>query len=174
MARVETVQFIDDLDGSVIAENEAQTVEFSIDGKDFEIDLSAANAEKLRDALAEFVGAARKAQPKRKARGTGAKTSTEAQEAREWLLKNGHKVSDRGRIPVDLMDIWRQNKDLPEVNEAQADEPEVDEAPEQEPELDTSDTAVLAWHQVKGFKVPDTGKVNGLMKHRYLKAHGAA
>jgi hypothetical protein len=48
---------IDDLDGSA-AEG---TVRFGLDGADYEIDLNAGHAQQLRDALARYVGAARRA-----------------------------------------------------------------------------------------------------------------
>ena len=49
--------FIDDLDGS-----EAEgTVRFGLDGAEYEIDLNAEHAQALRDALARYVHAARRA-----------------------------------------------------------------------------------------------------------------
>jgi hypothetical protein len=48
--------FIDDLDGSA-AEG---TVRFGLDGTEYEIDLNARHAHELRDALARYVGAARR------------------------------------------------------------------------------------------------------------------
>ena len=57
MAQIQEIRLIDDLDGQEADE----TVEFGIDGKSYEIDLSTANAGKLRDVLAEFVGSARRA-----------------------------------------------------------------------------------------------------------------
>ncbi len=48
MAQIREVRLIDDLDG----ESADETVEFGIDGKNYEIDLSKDNAGKLRDALA--------------------------------------------------------------------------------------------------------------------------
>src|SRR4029078_617491 len=45
----------DDLDGSPATE----TVSFGLDGKTYEIDLNDKNAGKLRDALAQYVGAGR-------------------------------------------------------------------------------------------------------------------
>ena len=55
MAKQTTVTLIDDLDGSVAEEQ----VEFAVDGRSYEIDLSAANSARLRDLLAPFVTAAR-------------------------------------------------------------------------------------------------------------------
>jgi hypothetical protein len=57
MAQQTTVRFIDDLDGS----DASGTFDFSLEGRAYQIDLSDDNAAKLRDALAPFVGAARKA-----------------------------------------------------------------------------------------------------------------
>jgi hypothetical protein len=48
MAQQTTVRFIDDLDGS----DASGTFDFSIDGRQYQIDLSDENAAKLRDALA--------------------------------------------------------------------------------------------------------------------------
>src|SRR5919107_3021113 len=56
MAQQTTVRFVDDLDGS----EASGTVDFGLDGRRYEIDLSDDNAATLRDALAPFVGAARK------------------------------------------------------------------------------------------------------------------
>ena len=57
MAQQTTVRFIDDLDGS----DASGTFDFAIDGRQYQIDLSDENAAKLRDTLAPYVGAARKA-----------------------------------------------------------------------------------------------------------------
>jgi hypothetical protein len=54
--KVQTL-FIDDLDGST-AEG---TVCFGLDGTEYEIDLNAENTQALRDALARYVSAARRA-----------------------------------------------------------------------------------------------------------------
>src|SRR5689334_12854822 len=56
MAQQTTVRFVDDLDGS----DAAGTFDFAIDGRQYQIDLSDENATKLRDALAPYVGAARR------------------------------------------------------------------------------------------------------------------
>jgi hypothetical protein len=56
MAQRVVVTLSDDLDGGAAEE----TVQFGLDGKSYEIDLSAENAEKLRSALAPYVQAGRK------------------------------------------------------------------------------------------------------------------
>ena len=56
MAQRVNVELIDDLDESPAVE----TVSFALDGVSYEIDLSESNAGKLRDALAPFLGHARR------------------------------------------------------------------------------------------------------------------
>jgi nucleoid-associated protein Lsr2 len=95
--------FIDDLDGG-----EAEgTVRFALDGTDYEIDLSAEHAQELRDALARYVQAARRAgggarrpvRGGRKARADG----VDSTEVREWAKAQGIDVKDRGRVPAELV-----------------------------------------------------------------------
>ncbi len=89
----------DDMDGGTAE----QTVTFGLDGTTYEIDLSAQNAAKLRDALAPYVAAARRSSgrgSRRQSRGRGSGGPSPA-EIRDWARAHGHKdVSDRGRIPA--------------------------------------------------------------------------
>lgn len=109
MAKQTTVTLIDDLDGSPADEQ----VEFAVDGRSYEIDLSAANSAKLRDALAPFVSAARRVGGGR--RGGGAASSAPARPAadreqnqaiREWAQAQGMKISERGRIPSNVLEAY--------------------------------------------------------------------
>ena len=111
MAQIREIRLVDDLDGEVADE----TVEFGVDGKNYEIDLSTANAKKLRDALAEFVAAGRRAGGRR--RGGGAPAAAprrpsidreQNQAIREWARKRGMKVSDRGRIPAEVLEAYHK------------------------------------------------------------------
>ena len=95
--------FVDDLDGS-----EAEgTIRFGLDGTEYEIDLNAEHAQALRDVLARYVHAARRAGggARRPARGgrrapAGGVDSTEV---REWAKAQGIAVKDRGRVPAELV-----------------------------------------------------------------------
>lgn len=101
-------ELVDDLDGGQAAE----TIDFALDGMGYVIDLSEANAQRLRDAFARYVSAARLvagngASRKRNVE-TGerksAKPDKEQQRAiREWAQRNGYRVSDRGRISADVI-----------------------------------------------------------------------
>jgi hypothetical protein len=103
MAQKVQTLFIDDLDGS-----EAEgTVRFGLDGAEYEIDLNAEHARELRDALARYVGAARRAagsarRPARAGR-RGSAGGPNPTEVREWAKEQGIEVKDRGRVPAELV-----------------------------------------------------------------------
>jgi hypothetical protein len=60
MAKKTLVQFIDDLDGSVIPGGMGRSVMFEFDGTVYEIDLTDAHVDELRDVLAPYVAAGRR------------------------------------------------------------------------------------------------------------------
>jgi hypothetical protein len=60
MARETITQLIDDLDGTVIFGGMGRTVLFEFDGTSYEIDLTDAHVDQLRDALAPYVSAGRR------------------------------------------------------------------------------------------------------------------
>jgi hypothetical protein len=114
MARKVQVILSDDLDEDVPAD---ETVSFSLDGTNYEIDLSDKNAKELRDAFSRYVQAARKvsrgggsrASGGGRSRATGGGGRMDREQAgaiRDWARKNGHNVSDRGRIPASVVDAY--------------------------------------------------------------------
>jgi hypothetical protein len=113
MAKKTTTQLVDDLDGTVLGED-GTTVSFSVDGRDYLIDLGPEHADELRKAFAPYVDAGRKAVGGRRGPALRSKASSapsgdaaERSEARAWLRENGHKVGDRGRISAELMALFR-------------------------------------------------------------------
>ena len=97
MAQKITVALEDDLDGGPADE----TVRFAIAGAQYEIDLSAANARRLRDALAPYVGHGRKAAGRSRRRSPGGASGGRSAEIRAWAKERGLDVNERGRIPAD-------------------------------------------------------------------------
>lgn len=87
---------------------------FALDGTSYEIDLSTERAAALRDALARYIAAGRRAggkSPGRKAGSRAAQRTKEgpsSAEIRDWARSNGHKVPDRGRIPQSIRDAFDQ------------------------------------------------------------------
>lgn len=109
MAQRVTVALIDDLDGGEASE----TIAFGVDGKNYQIDLSSANADKLRDSLASFVAVARRSGGARRAgEASGSPRPVvdreQNQAIREWARRNGRKLSDRGRIPADVVEAYHK------------------------------------------------------------------
>ncbi len=93
---------IDDLDGSAAED----TVRFGLDGTEYEIDLNAEHARALRDALARYVNAARRAGGARRAARGGRRASASGlntTEVREWAKAQGIDVKDRGRVPAEVV-----------------------------------------------------------------------
>ena len=110
MAQKVTVHLVDDIDGSVAN----TSVEFGLDGVNYTIDLSEDNAGALRDALASYVASARRTGGRKRSGGASGKspsTQTAAdrdrnQAIREWARQQGTQVSDRGRIPSEVVEAY--------------------------------------------------------------------
>lgn len=112
MAQKVLVQLVDDLDGTTA--EDIETVQFGLDGVTYEIDLRAQNAGTLRTSLADYVAKARRTGGRAK-RGAStrtivgeARTKEQTQAIREWARRNGHELSDRGRIPVRVIDEFEK------------------------------------------------------------------
>jgi hypothetical protein len=110
VAKQTTVTLVDDLDGSEADEQ----VEFAVDGRAYEIDLSTANSARLREALAPFISAARRAGGRRRSSSStpAARPSTDREQnqaIREWAQSQGMKISERGRIPSNVLEAYHQS-----------------------------------------------------------------
>jgi|ERR1035437_2356794 Lsr2 len=111
MSQKVTVTFVDDIDDELVAD---ETVEFSVDGVGYAIDLSAGNAQKLRNDFAMWIAHARKeGGRKQRARGPAgkARASVDREQSaaiRDWARRSGHDVSDRGRIPAAIIEAYHQ------------------------------------------------------------------
>jgi hypothetical protein len=113
MARKIVHQLVDDLDGTVLEPGEGETVLFALDGKSYEIDLTADNAQSLRDAFAPFISAGRRmssgssgSSGTAPARGRRRGGQTDFGPIREWAKKNGFTVSERGRVPAAIIEAY--------------------------------------------------------------------
>ncbi len=109
MARKVQVHLLDDIDGGKADE----TLKFALDGTNYEIDLSAKHAEKLRRSLDKFVQAARRV-------GRGPVTATgrgrtgssarsdrvQNQAIRDWAKRRGIGLNERGRIPRGIIEQY--------------------------------------------------------------------
>lgn len=118
MAKKVEVHLVDDLDGS----EAANTVSFALDGRNYEIDLSTDNANRLRGSLTEFIEAARRAGNPAAPRATRRDRSAEPQPTgpskrertaaiRTWARERGHAVAERGRIPHTIVEAYEQEQE---------------------------------------------------------------
>lgn len=197
MAQITEVRLVDDIDGGPADE----TVEFQLDGKAHEIDLASPKAAKLREHLAPFIAAARRAgrTTTRPIPTAGRKPPTQDnreqnQAIREWGKRNGMPVSERGRIPAEVIEAFHQyaGKDfLPEaltngdVRPVAAPEAAAEVTQPKQPTADpfqvsakpedADDATVLTWFRSKGLPlskaVEKSSKPTATMRRDYVKAN---
>jgi hypothetical protein len=102
VARKVQVLLTDDLDGSGADE----TVQFGLDGVFYEIDLSGANAEALREVFAAYVDAARRVGDPIAQRARAAAARVDLHDLRAWARANGYRISDRGRVSSEVREAY--------------------------------------------------------------------
>lgn len=105
MASKTVVILSDDLDGSEATE----TIRFSLDNSEYEIDLNEGHANELRGALERFTNAGRKVSGGRgrpAARSKSSQGGPDAKAVRMWALDNGLKVNTRGRIQAEIVEKY--------------------------------------------------------------------
>jgi Lsr2 len=114
MAQRTVIRLVDDLDDTEIVDGVGETVNFALDGRQYEIDLTNDHANEMRAALDRYVRAARKVggrQGRAAAKATVTKTTAAVdyspQAVRAWAKANKIDVSPRGRIPQSLVDRFR-------------------------------------------------------------------
>lgn len=101
--RIETL-LLDDLEKSKGKEVPAdESLEFSLEGRRYRIDLTKSNADKFRARMAPYTAAAERlpvngVKPSR----TAARRKRSAL-VRTWAADNGFEVSERGRIPAEIV-----------------------------------------------------------------------
>jgi hypothetical protein len=122
MARKTVVELFDDIDGTPAEE----TVVFSLDGTEYQIDLSGSHIAELRAAFAPYLGQARKAgtakpgpagtvkaavaDPADRATARTATDRERSVEIRAWAKQHGIVINDRGRIPAQVAEAY-ESKD---------------------------------------------------------------
>jgi hypothetical protein len=105
-----SVTFACDYDSREIPEGEHLTRAFSLDGRDYEIDLCEKHSEKFDEVLNRFADKARRVtsrvgKPKRR---TTAHRQRSA-DIRLWAKQSGMDVSERGRIPANVIAKYEAN-----------------------------------------------------------------
>jgi hypothetical protein len=103
-----SVTYACDYDEKEIPQGQHRLRRFSIDGRDYEIDLCLTHSERFDQAVGQFASHARKAsgRPVRVKRRTAAHRRHSAQ-VRAWAKASGFAVSERGRIPSDVVSKYQ-------------------------------------------------------------------
>lgn len=131
-----------------------KTVRFGIDGDQLEIDLCDPQERELRDLLQRYADAGRKVSPtnvngtEKSKRGEASRKVREQREklaaVRDFARKNGWKVSDRGRLPAEVVEAFEKVNGGVNAgtNGQQADpEPAATNAEQQHPEHQPAEAA---------------------------------
>ena len=122
MAKQTTVRLVCDMDGG----DAQETVRFGLDGREYEIDLGEVRVKEIRDALAPFVAAGRKISggPGRRPGSSSPQVVSSGNRPafalsrpdkeqntaiRTWARAQGMKLSDRGRIPAEVLEAYNAN-----------------------------------------------------------------
>lgn len=100
MARKVHVQLIDDLSG----QDADETLRFSVDGIDYDIDLTASHAAELRGRLEKYLTHGRRLRGTSgpRAARTGPTSREETRQIRNWAEAHGYNPSVRGRISQEI------------------------------------------------------------------------
>lgn len=116
MARRELIQYIDDLDGTALNEDDLRVVRFSFEGKNYLMDLSTENADKFEQLLQPYIERATidsdayAAAPRRRSSNPNSAHSRERnRKIREWARKNGYDVAARGALRKDIIEKYEHN-----------------------------------------------------------------
>ena len=108
MAQKVQVLLVDDHDGGEADE----TGTFALDGKTYEIDLTTANADKLRGLLEAYVKGGRRTGGRASGGRGKARAATggsqDTAQIRAWAKENGFEVNDRGRVPATIREAYEK------------------------------------------------------------------
>jgi hypothetical protein len=104
MAKTTITQITDDIDGS----KDAETYSFVWQGTEYEIDLSNKNFKAFDKVLQPYIEAGTKVSKRSSGRRSSSASSSKRDfsAVREWAKANGHKVSERGRVPKAVIEQY--------------------------------------------------------------------
>ncbi|GAA3605072.1 Lsr2 family protein [Kineosporia mesophila] len=103
MATRTVTELLDDMTGQQADE----TVAFSIDGVEYEIDMTKKNAAALRKAFAPWQDAARRVGGRKQSALKQVSTGVDNRAVRAWAASNGYELSERGRIPAHVIEQYQ-------------------------------------------------------------------
>lgn len=112
-------QLTDDIDGTAIDDGSGESIEFSVNGVAYAIDLKSKNATEFHRKLDYYISHAERigGRKRRTTKASGASTTGSAaapakrdreqtKAIREWANSNGYELSGRGRIPEHVIEAF--------------------------------------------------------------------
>ncbi|MFF2374892.1 Lsr2 family protein [Streptomyces xiamenensis] len=105
MAQKIVTIYTDDLTGE--ESKETQPHKFSMDGIEYEIDLTPASYDRFLEAMGPFIAAGRKQTSSRKSQ-KQTRSPEDTAAIRSWAKANGHPISDRGRVPASVREAYHK------------------------------------------------------------------
>lgn len=110
MAQNTHIVYVSDLSGKDIEDNDQPTTTFGWNGSNYEIDLTATEAEKFNKVIAPYLNAGRKVTGGKSSKKTKTTSSgPSAAEVRLWAQGQGIEVTNRGRVPQSVYDQYNAN-----------------------------------------------------------------
>lgn len=100
-------QLVSDLSGEEIADGGGQSIDFSVRGVAYRIDLTDREADKFDKALAPYIEAATKLGGRRRSASNNSKSEYDPKQVREWAKSAGLDVPARGRIPASVVEQYK-------------------------------------------------------------------
>jgi hypothetical protein len=118
MTKIVSIEYVDDMDGSRIVDESGETVEFSVSGVEYIIDLNSSNAAEFHRKLNCYIErATRVGGRRRKTFSAGARTAMPivvakaepggGETVRQWAAADGYAISRRGRISSEIKKAYR-------------------------------------------------------------------
>lgn len=110
MAQKVSVRIVSDLSGTVLEEEQAETVTYTVDGVTYEMDLSREEAEGFRKQFEQFISISRRVSGRRRTSSPAKRKDTawENKQIRAWAADNGFEVPARGRIPNEVLTKYHE------------------------------------------------------------------
>lgn len=106
MARVTITQYICDLTGQPVEEDEHVAIEFTVNGTAYVMDTDKDGAAKFDKAMKPYTDAARVVKASRGTRKSASQERT--RKIREWAVSQGFDVADRGRVPAKVVEQYEK------------------------------------------------------------------
>ncbi|MFV9452754.1 histone-like nucleoid-structuring protein Lsr2 [Rhodococcus sp. NM-2] len=107
MARKVVVELVDDIDGTVFGED-GESITFSVNGVDYEIDLKGKHASKFHKQIGFFiehatrVGGRKRRSDRFAVPDAPVRRRGNGKEIRAWAAEQGYEISSRGRLPAEV------------------------------------------------------------------------